>query len=922
MTNWEFRSRKYTEEKNALVEVENVTPSDDPLVSMIPQGQRVNLNASSSLQVATSDPFEDDPLASMDDPLASVSTSNIASHGSFDDSFEPWAAKKPGILMRYTTSEMLSLASTKLGGRVSGEDKVKQRLEEIDNDEDNDKKMDSLTQKEYIAEIDKMKKNLIKAWNDEKRVEAIKIVIQSSKRLGEVKVMKFYPSKFVLITEILDEYGELVFSRLLSKANDQLQSGGSMSRLPKDFAAEMIPTETKEICRNWFFKIASIRELLPRILVETAMLKSYRFLPKIDLDDILSRLMKQARGIGDPLVAAYTRCYICKVGKLVVPNARNYLQIALDDQMRNMEQMTSPDVERAYKNQRLNQSEYMLLYVPALDWILQCVSHKASNDTLTKILDSCQGANGGSVFLNAVMASFPPKYIAARATQFVELIKDASESGLDKYRLYQTLGFNLNMCSPPEEDKRIILNKVWGTVTKFADPMKYISCVDAWIEYPIKYLSYKQVNVLLRDITSHMSTKRAFESHYDQLQAVANKILANISDFSELFGMDSFLPFVYLFQDPQAKYDVCKSIFASFNERQATTISDQIVLNEMLNIGKILHDKLSLSHDDERKQISYLLIQFLSKASFGRNYEQELEFFVRARGHFSNLDQVLVYQVHRINNLIMKTCAVVKGKHTSKTSPFVRSCISFCFITIPSVSDFLLRLKLYLTSGCVSIVNMALSQGDVFFNAAIDLIPDLPDRIEVALTMEPVEPYLQSVLQDLFSMLLIVPDHPEYERLLITKKLLKILEERQWNSAEVEFNVFLSFYQLFAAFAQRRYIYGVKDLEANDLLYESNPKFIAEMGDVALRIIDRIHTNILDRVSDDQKKASMFVKLFETLASTGDLNNSDVLDLTSDFAKQARKTHHSASADLSIVLGALSVREDLPNINALLDKSQ
>jgi len=885
---WTSRIRDYDAEAEARVS--ELEPADThPLEK---SDQTPGGATDSALEEGTE---EVDPLSgdgAKMDPLSMLLSSGTESSsaggggGNFvgvDDTFEPWSMKRQGILSKYTTNERISIQGMEDGdGKAKTvksndmSDKVKERLSELEDSENgNVQELLDMDQQQYIDRIDELNQELTRAWQSDQRVKALKIAIQCAKLLADTRVIQFYPSKFVLITDILDNFGTLVSNRIEEKAAYVDPTSGVVSRLPKNFTAEMVPDSAKETCRNWFFKIASIRELIPRLYVETAILKCYSFLSTGEYEQSLTRLTKMMRGIGDPLVATYARCYICRVGISVAAHVKTHLMPNFEDFLTSYKQWKTVSVLDQIKAENIQFAQYINLYVPALDWILQCIAYKASNKILDSIMKKIEEKYNIALLINSIMAAFPPEFISSRAVQFCELIRSSSDDGLPKHHLYRTLGMNVTLSAPPEDQRFPILNDVWKIVMGLTDPAEYIACAEVWIEYPVKFFGKREVNAMLRDCIEHMSPDRAFERYLPQLSSMLGKLLAHMNDYSVIFSMDKFLPFVDLFQKEDFKIDVCKSIVSAFGRNQKETTCDAVVLHAMMYITKVLHDSVTpMTFRDERKQITQLLLAFLSKIDFGQDFEQALNFYVDARAAFSNLDAVLVLLVHRVNTLAMQTHSVLKGRHNRKTSTFVRSCFAYSFITIPSIESLVDRLQLYLASGQCAILNQCLSQGDEFFKAAIKSIPDLEDKIEINGEESNTEEFLVPYCAVFLNTLVTVPDNPEQPALYLAKSLLHAITEFEWNErSDGKVHLFIKAMKLLAACSQPKCLIQIAFVDGNDVLYGSNPNYIKAISEH----IDIMKKEVLEHIKslgDEQtRQVKVILALFDCIISCADLSD-------------------------------------------------
>ncbi|XP_066255043.1 VPS35 endosomal protein-sorting factor-like isoform X1 [Euwallacea similis] len=837
---------------------------------------------------------------------------------------DKWSSRKAFILQKYTTSEKLSMVTSFLseGEKVvvkaqsTAVDKIQHRLEQLDSFEEGSQHKLDLSQSEYIFKINQLNKELVIAWNQEQRVKALKIAIQCAKMLSDTEVLPFYPSKFVLITDILDCFGRLVYERLHSKAVYYKPGTKVQMPLPEDFTPDMVPDSAKETCLNWFFKIASIRELVPRLYVEMALLKSYNFISSNEGPEALRRLTEMIQGIGNPLVAVYVRCYLCRVGlNITMSSDLDFFRKNFESFLENYQHLFSRGVKGELHSQKMTLSTYMTLYTPALDFLMEHVVLSSQDNALSELLSKCKQYSSSSLILNTIMSGFKPQYISDRTLQFLTMIGQCTDDGIPLHSLLRTLGLCVSVSPPPVEHKKQILNTVWSNIAQLHSPLEYVGCVEVWIPFIAQHFTTREVNTVLGDLIDRLLPDRRYENFPSELKTIIYKIVQNTPDFEALLAMENLLPVIDLFHEESAKVEVCKTILSSKSLHDQTT-GDPVISNALMFLGGILHDSVNaLTPEDENRQIGEILCNVVRMVHFGRDFERQLQFYVDARGAFANLDSVLIQLVRCVNLLAVDTRQIVKRAHTRKTGDFVRACAAYCFITIPSIESPKARLRLYLLSGQVGLFNQCLGQADACFKAILTVIPELPPRGDT-------ESFLLPFVRQLLSALLVVPDNPERGVLSLIRMLLNLLRAFEWTTNQPLGFLYVNVIDLFSIMAQDFYPYHVDKVESNDALWGADPRFLKEIDNMTAIIIGQV-LGLLKEMGPCRKQAQLAAELFYRVATRGDLNVNQVSTLALNLWNLCIKHGHADVAYLARLKNYLlghSLRIDSDPLRLLLDK--
>ncbi|KAJ2952745.1 hypothetical protein O0L34_g7101 [Tuta absoluta] len=857
---------------------------------------------------------------------------------SFDDDISPmvdntvnytkaWSARRANILNKYTTGEKLTIVSSFLPGgektlirQVSNlNEKVKHRLEQLDEFEEGSvRKTMGLSQQEYVTKINMLSDEIKKAWNSEQRVKAFKIGIQCSKLLSDVTVMQFYPSKFVLITEVLETFGNLVFDRLKGKS-----FGDKEIRSIDDIDPASVTDTAKETCQNWMFKMASIRELLPRLYMEMALLQCYVFISKDEIKPAIARLTKMIRGVGNPIVAAYLRVYLCRVSsKLLGKDSEVFFHENFQEFLEEYEQIFHPIMRKKYEAQLITHDKYLSLYMPAADWLLYGTlnSNQCKLTLLEDLLKRCQSIENNELLLCVLVSGFDSTSIIKKSTEILEMIQTSEDKMVLLNEVLTSLGEHLCAAENYRQLSSEALIRSWWTIaSNMKSPTHFLQVLEPWMQYACTHLSTQHVNVILRGTIRYMvKCGRPADDFSGHFQFVLKRILKAIPDVEELFLMDAFMPLVELVQTTNARTMMAKTVLSQFFLRyHGGHIEDHIVISSMMRLCCILHDSINaVTVEDESKVCAELITKYVQAVTYQEDLEQQLNFYVECRAAFIKLDIVLIALVHAVNALSVRA-GRAQGKWLQ------RACAAYSFVTVPSLRCALSKAQLYLLGGQAALLNNCVGQAEANFKALVSLIPDIPDFIMEDGQKKPTHVKVEGLLSDFLSTLLILPDNVDSNcKAYILSGFIKVMERIHWKKTEpLYYETLLRMLDLLSQMTQETYAYHIESVISNDKLYGSEQEFLETIEKYATNICQELLVvlKLLGDGKETKKQYNLALELFWRVIRRADLEKTPMLSLAANLWMLAQKIQDSNNKMAKAVLSALE-KDKRPASQQLLQK--
>uniref|UniRef100_A0A7S3KFV3 Uncharacterized protein n=1 Tax=Euplotes crassus TaxID=5936 RepID=A0A7S3KFV3_EUPCR len=721
-------------------------------------------------------------------------------------------------------------------------------------------KIASISADEFQNQFKKLKRKMTQFWTKEDKVACLKICIQCAKLLNDTETPAFYPQKFLIITEILDDFGNMVFERMkkLSLQHQGVENWQNVIDNEIDFRST--PDFVKQKTNNWFLKCACIREVLPRVYLELTLVGSRRFLNKRMSVSDLDRLALMVRGIAEPLSASYTCMYLARWGETIDPNAKNYLFTMIEAMYKHW------NYAAEYGNPYLDTDKYFKLFEPAIDWLFYCAGQNANEKMYKKSIKMYNKNTKKAIYLSSIILHFPADFTCKFAEDILEEIKKFELD--DRINLLGCLGKALIKSKPRRSEMKLtFLNYSWEQLIQTTDSLLFMRVSIVLAEFAIKNMKSESVNTFISEIFKKFRDYIKVgddEELYQCLEQLILIIMKTAKDFSEIIGLENFMSLLNYFSSG-IKLRLCE-IMVDYYLKQDDVFSDSYCMHTVLTIAKVLHDKIdSMSDKKEIERLSEKICTLIKKIDFGRDLEKMLKVFTDARGMFTNLDEVTQYLIYAVLRLAVQANKITKGKHNKKTMAFVKACIAYAHITIPSLFDSKDQIKLFMLTAEVGLMNGLISETDSIIKAIL-LILNAQYKNNQDLEAEA---KMTEHLLNVIGFLVVMPSNPE-NHFEATYVIMNLIEKKVWNNKSVlnKVKILVALFNYLSTQAQDKLPYNINRVDSNDSIFLGDPTFTAGLEECLVRVFDQIVNVMTELNSATDRESQAMLSQSMTHAST------------------------------------------------------
>jgi hypothetical protein len=636
-----------------------------------------------------------------------------------------------------------------------------------------------------IRVVEALDADLKSLWSRGEKVKSIRVAIQATKLLAAPKVPQCYPSVFVLVATVLDTFGNFVSERLQTSAAGKSFVVATLLKRGQDASSDLIPPETVEMCNNWFIKIASIRELLPRIYIELSLLKCYKFVTKkirVNFVETVKRLGRQIRGIADPLVAAHMRWYLfMRAGEVLkAPEWASILEQCCLDTFATLEQLSGPALERLWLERDCTKEQYLSLFVPALQWQLDTIARfgcKATEPAFIKtVLEHATKIFNSSALILPILRSFSPRNLIQHSvdTLLYHIDECVTSPHVTRLKLISSLALILaehrDELPFPRARRTALLNEMWGRVetesSSSSDVNEFLETCGALMQYCAVHMGAKQVNLLLSTVR-----KRVEAAGEDTRRAVFRMLSGLVCSFDldALLASAHFLPLLR-HVDPSSRKQLARAILQ-------LTPEDPQYAAVVLELSRILSDLITEYSVDDAYECAGIICQAL-RAVASSDPERQLEFMCETRHSLPMLDEVKIALVNEALKFVHRFGRQAKRRNAAKAF------LAFCHVTIPAATNVFTRVQLAVTSASVALLYGFVAQGEALLRLALSFLQDatpltvLPDGTVVSNDTK-----LKDIVGSLVAIGAATPSHAKHGHLYVINSVLTWNDGFAWSNS-------------------------------------------------------------------------------------------------------------------------------------------